>query len=254
MDKRNNPLRRGAFIFICIGIIGIIIIFVPWIIKMPGYAGEIDGFNGGAALSAAGALINLICMCFAVILLRQASLIDRMVIKGDTLAHWTYSPEEWKKYTERARRKDIDGKFESFLIIAVIAIFAFIIASAASGYNIWIIALIILGILAVIGLLIYLSASANYRYNKKYIGETYISNDGIYFNRQIHAWKMPNTRLEEIKYDDSEKNNPIIIFVYSMKSRYGSMPTQVSIPVPHGQEDSARHIVQQITSTNLEKI
>jgi hypothetical protein len=144
MNIKNNPPRRTAIVWTCIIVLGIVIIFIPAIIGM-------DGFDGGFALSIGGGFISMMGIIAAVIYTRLASTLDRMMHKENILVHWTYSLEEWKHYTEREYREVAQDKKHLFILIAVISVIVGIIFYAFVQENALIIALIILGIIAIAG-------------------------------------------------------------------------------------------------------
>jgi hypothetical protein len=243
MNIKNNPPRRTALIWTGIIIVGIIVIFIPGLTGM-------DGFNGGFALSVGGGFIAMIGIIAAVIYFRLASSLDRITRKENILAHWTYSPEEWRRYTEKEHKEDAAGRRGLFILIAVIAVIVGIIFYAIVRENPLIIVLIVLGIIAITGLSAYFSTLANYRNNKKHLGETYMALDGVYLNRQIHIWKGIGNRLEEIAFDDKE-NSPRIIITYSSPGTHSRNTYTIRVPVPPGETAAAQSIVEQITSSHL---
>jgi hypothetical protein len=245
MNIKNNPPRRTALIWTGIIIVGIIVIFIP------GFTG-MDGFNGGFALSVGGGFIAMMGIIAAVIYFRLASSLDRITRKENILAHWTYSPEEWRRYTEKEHKEDAAGRRGLFILIAVIAIIVGIIFYAIVRDNPLVIVLTVLGIIAIARLSAYFSTLANYRNNKKHLGETYMALDGVYLNRQIHIWKGIGNRLEEIAFDDKE-NSPRIIITYSSPGTHSRNTYTIRVPVPPEEAAAAQSIVEQITSAHLNK-
>ena len=198
MEIKKNPPRRTAFICLGIAFIGIIIIFIPRIIGM-------DGFDGGYALSIGGGLIFLAGIIATVIYFKLAASFDRMKLKENILAHWTYSPEEWKNYTEREHKEDAAAKRSLFFMIAIISVIVGIILFAFIRKDALIIALIVLGI-AIAGLAAFFSTLGNYLHNKnieKSISLNGVLHDGKCMSASATCWKKflttaPKTRIEII--------------------------------------------------------
>ncbi|MDD4923641.1 MAG: hypothetical protein PHF74_02240 [Dehalococcoidales bacterium] len=245
MEIKENPPKRTAFIWLGIAIAGIIIIFLPGIIGL-------DGFDGGFALSAGGLMVAITGFVAAAIYFRLARNVDSIMRNVDVLAYWTYTPEQWRQYTEEEHKEDAAAKRGLFMLIAIIAVIVGIIMAIAIRENFHIIALIILGIIAVAGLSAFFSTIASYRYNKKHHGEVYITPDGAYFNRQMHIWKGIGNQLEEISLDDDGTGLNRLIITYSALAAYKRNSYTIRIPVPPGEEETAKKIVKQIGHTNLE--
>jgi uncharacterized membrane protein YbaN (DUF454 family) len=221
--------------------VGVIIIFIPAIIGL-------EGFDGGFAVSVGGGFIAMMGLVAAIIYSRLAKSLGRITRKENVLAHWTYTPEEWKQYTEREHREDALSKRSLFILVAVIAVIVGIIFYAIVRENPLLIAMIILGIIAVVGLAAYFSTLAAYLHNKKHLGECFIAPDGIYLNRQIHLWKGLGNKLEEITFDDDKQSSPRIIITYSAPGTHSRNSYTVRIPVPPGQQAAAKNIVKQIAT------
>ena len=225
---------------------GIIIIFIPGIIGL-------DGFDGGFALSFLGGFVAIIGIIAAIIYARLAGALDRIIKGENILAHWTYTPEQWKEYTEKEQTEDKVGRKGLFIMIAVISIIVGIGFYAVVRDHPVLIAGIILGIIAIAGLSAYFSGLANYRRNKKYLGEAYIALDGVYLNRQLHIWKGIGNRLEDVTYEDPYGPSPRLKFDYSSPGRGDRYYYTARVPIPLGQEEIAHKIVADIAAANLSK-
>jgi hypothetical protein len=244
MEIKENPPKRTAFIWLGIAIAGIIIIFLPAMIGL-------DGFDGGFAMSAGGLMVALTGFIAAGIYFRLARNVDSIMRNVDVLAYWTYSPEEWKQYTEEEHKEDAAAKRGLFFLIAIISVIVGIIMAIAIGENFHIIAFIILGIIAVAGLAAFFSTIAAYGYNRKHHGEVYITPDGAYFNRQMHIWKGMGNQLEEISVDNDGTGLTRLNITYSALAAYKRNSYTIRIPVPPGHENSAIKIAGQIAETHL---
>jgi hypothetical protein len=244
MNIKNNPPRRTALIWTGITILGIFLIFLPWIIGM-------DGFNGGFALSFGGGFLAIMGIIAAIIYARMSEILDRIIKPENVLAHWTYSPEEWKAYTEQEHKEDAEAKKGLFILISVISIVVGIIFFAIVRDNFVVILCIILGIIAIVGITALLSTFSNYQHNKNSLGETFIALDGVYLNRQLHIWKGIGNQLEEAVYELDDKSNPRLRFEYSSPSRNGRNYYTARVPVPPGMETNARWVIDQVLAVHM---
>ena len=248
MNISNNPLRRTALVWTGIIVLGIIVIFIPGIIGL-------DGFDGGFALWLLGGLIAITGIVAAIIYNGLANTLDGILKEENLLARWTYSPEEWQTYTEKEHAEDNAARKGLFLLIAVISVIVGVMLWIVKRDNPLVILFTILGIIAVVGLTAYLTASSNYRRNRKYLGEAYITRDGVYLNRQLHIWKGIGTHLNEVVYEDANRSQPIIRFEYCAPGIQGRAYVPyfytARVPVPRGEEEKAKQIVAEISTAHI---
>ena len=243
MDKPNNPLRRTTLIWAGIIVIGAIIVFIPGLIGM-------DGFNGGFALAGGGVFVGIFGIIGTIIYARLAGRLDQLLKKENQLAHWTYTPEEWRAYTERDYVEDKAGKKGLFILVSVIAVIVGVIFYAIVRNDFLVIFFTILGIIIMCGLAAYLSAASVHRHNRKHQGEAYISQDGVYLNRQAYIWKGMGSRLENAVYEEENIPQPRIKFVISAISNMGRNYYNVRVPVPDGQEQKAMQVIADIRAAH----
>lgn len=208
MNLRNNPHRRIAIAYTGIIVLGIVLMFLPAILHM-------DMLKSGFALSFFGGFVAIIGIITVIVFARLARLFDTILKKDNIMVHWTYSPDEWQKYTEEEHREDKTDKRRLFLLVAGISVIAGIILWVIYPHDLVLIIFIILGIIAVIGLAAYLSVLAPYRWNKKHLGEVYIARDGAYLNRRLHIWKGLGTRLVGATYELGKHSLSKVVIRYS---------------------------------------
>jgi hypothetical protein len=246
MNVKNNPSRRTALIWGGIMVVGLFIIFLPGIIGL-------DGFDGGFALSILGGFIAMMAIIAMVIYLQMAGILDRITKKENVLVYWQYTPEEWKVYTEQEHEEDAAARRNLFFMVVVIAFIVGIVFMIIKRENYFLIACIILGIIAITGIAAWSSTMANYMNNKRRLGEVYIALDGAYLNRQVHIWKGIGNKLEAIAFEEDEHERPRIKIDYSSPGRNSRNFYTVRIPVPPGQEELAQRVVADITAAHLLK-
>jgi hypothetical protein len=246
MNIKHNPSRRTALIWGAIMIVGFFVMFLPPIIGL-------DGFDGGFALSILGGFIAMVAIIAMVIYLKLANILDRITKKENVLAHWEYTPEQWKVYTEREHEEDATDRRNLFFMVAVIALIVGIVMMILVRENYLVITCIILGIIAITGIAAWSSTLANYMNNKRRLGEVYIALDGVYLNRQVHVWKGIGNILEEIAFEEDDHKQPRIRIEYSSPGRDSRNFYTARVPVPPGQEELAQRIVADISAAHLLK-
>jgi hypothetical protein len=243
LNIKNNPPRRTALIWVGIMVVGLFIIFLPGIIGL-------DGFDGGFALSILGGFIAMVAIIAMVIYFQMAGILDRITKKENILAYWKYTPEEWKQYTEQEHKEDTTDRRNLFFLIAVISIFVGIIFWFMVRNNLLVITCLVLGIIAITGIAAWASGLANYRNNRRRLGEVYVALDGAYFNRQLHVWKGIGNKLEDINLENDYKQHSRIKIDYSSPGKDSRSFYSVRIPVPPGQEEIAKKIVADIAEAH----
>jgi hypothetical protein len=238
MKIGHNPNRNIALGCCAIIAAGIALIALPSMIG-------IDGMNGGYAMIMFGIFIALVGIISVIVFLRMASLQDTLLKEGNILVHWTYPPDEWRRFVEKEHSEDAAARKSLFLLIAgitvIVGLILWFLSPDTHLVTIW----IVLGIILVIGITAVLSTWAVYRWNKNHPGEIYIARDGAYFSGRLHVWKGLGTRLEKIDLEDSARSQRIVVN-YSSPNYLTRNSYEVRIPVPPGQEEAARKVVSQI--------
>ena len=243
MKIGNNSNRRIALACGLIIVVGILMIFLPGLTGM-------DGFNGGYALSLFGGFIAIVGIISVVVFWRLANLQDSVLNQKSILAHWNYSPEEWRQYIAKEHTEDKSDKRSLFLLVAGISMVIGIVLFFIYPDDRLVTFYTILGIIIVIGITAVLSTAAVFNWNKKHLGEIYIARDGAYFSGRLHIWKGFGFQLDGINYDDT-KTSPRIVVKYSSPNMLTGNHYVVRVPVPQGQEEAARKVVSEIQSIHL---
>jgi hypothetical protein len=246
MNIKDNPPCRISLIWTGIAVLGIIIIFIPRIIGL-------DGPKGGSAVSLLGGFVALAGVIAAIIFLRLAVSLERIIKKERVLAHWTYTPEVWAGYKQGEHAGDVSTNRGAFVMIAAISLILVLTLWIIMRDNPLAIIISVLCIIAVAGLTAYLSARSSYRRNKEHPGEAYISLDGVYLNRKMHIWRGIGNHLENAAYDDTTSSQPRMVFKYSSPGQGERYYYTARVPVPPGQGELARDIVAKIAAAHLSK-
>jgi hypothetical protein len=233
---KNNPQRRTAIIWAIITAAAIIGIFVPSIIGL-------EGFDGGFAISTLAFFMALTGVIVVIVYLLRARTLDRMFQGDNLLTHWTYTSEEWSKYTEQEYKTEKYGKWKLFFLVAGIALFIGIVFFIIDNEAGLVVLYSMLGLIALIALVAWASSLSNYRHNKKTVGEVFISRDAVYMNRQFHTWKGLGAKLKSVLIA-SKDDQSVLAFSYTMPTRTGIQEYTVRVPVPYGKDKAAETLVQ----------
>lgn len=199
-----------------------------------------DGMNGGFAISFLSLVAAITTLIVAIMYQGRASALDRIFKGENLLAHWKYDPVEWQDYAEKEYVTEKREKHNLFYLVAVISLVVgvgFTIAHPDVG---WVVLGVLGGVLVFIAILVLFSTRYNYWINKKYLGEAYITPDGVYLNRQLHLWRGWGARLEDVSFSEDEK---FLAFQYSTPNRNGRSDYTLRVSVPAGKEQEARQIL-----------
>ena len=236
MNVRNNPPLQTIIVWAVITALAIFGIFAPSIFG-------ISGMNGGFTISFVCGFLVIIGIIVIVIYIGRARLLNSILSGKDILVHWKYNPEEWMKYTEKEfkERKQLN-KGLAFVISGLALIIGIIFFLVDHEGGLWVLVAMVI-LVAVIAFTAWLTAWLSYRQNKKYLGETYITENALYINRQLHSWRGLGARLDSVDLTKG-KSQQLLKFVYSAPTRTGMQEYQVNVPVPAGQEEAADKILK----------
>jgi hypothetical protein len=235
---KDNPPLQTIVAWVIITALAIFGIFAPSLFGM-------DGFKGGYAISFVSFFMVIAGIIVIVIYSGRARAVSRILKSDNVLAHWTYEPAEWNEYAEKQYVEEKKEKKVLFYIIAAWALFfgiLFFLIDNESG--LWVLVMMLI-LIAVIAFTAWFTAWYNYRENKKYLGETYITEDAVYINRQLHTWRGLGAKLESANLDQ-HKAHALLTLVYSAPTRTGFQDYTVRIPVPRGKEAEAEQISQKL--------
>ncbi|MEI7741873.1 MAG: hypothetical protein WCJ29_05245, partial [bacterium] len=109
----SSKISRVSFIVFLLGVAGV---FAPSVLGM-------DGIDGGFALAMVSGFVALVAFITWLIFWRM-SVRESRILSGDgVLARFSYSDEEWQKYTAYEHATDASNKKIIFYIISGFAVF-----------------------------------------------------------------------------------------------------------------------------------
>lgn len=233
-----NPVRRSAIIWWVLCVILLAGIFTPFLLDALG----VEFGDWAFGLLFLCLVFGITAIIVAIMYTKRTRLVSRMLRKENLLAHWTYSPSEWSAYAQKEHKENKREKRNLFLIVVAVSFIVGIILSIMHPDG-WLIFLFtVLGIIMLSGGAATLAVWMRYQQNRKYQGEAYISSNAVYLNRELHVWKGYGAKLEEASYDDTKQTMPLLQIVYSSPSRSTRLYTTVRVPVPTGEEKTAKRI------------
>jgi hypothetical protein len=233
-----NPARRTRNIWALITLLAILGILAPFLL-------DVDGLEGGFAVALICFFVAITGLIVIVLYQGRAKTLDSILSGSELLAHWTYSPEAWKNYTEIDFRKDAHAKWSLYRLVMVLAVVVCFVLGLIYQ-DAWAVMIgTFLGIGGLLAAVVVLTTNNNRRQNRRYLGEAYISRKGIYLNRQLHIWHGWGARLECAGYNEPERQLEV---TYSVPARTGRNEFAVRVPVPDGEYARARAIASELGS------
>ena len=237
--KYYNPsgaVARNCFIG---AFVGVMVFFYP--IVFP-----IETYGLGFALMFVGIIIFISLLISGFVFQKLAGNLDKLAQGEGLLAHWTYSADEWSRYTEAEHLRDKKDKWGLFRLISIIGVIVGIGFVIFKHDALPVILVIIPGLIGIIALTAWLSIGSTYRQNLKYPGEVYIGMSGAILGHQFHYWKLPTAYLHTALIE--EGNPPVIKLVYSSPSGQARGEYTARFPVPQGHEEEAKQVLARLTA------
>jgi len=240
--KVPNPERIGVFVGVGVLVVAAILFLLPWATAM-------DMMNGGYALQFIGFFLLISGGVVLFFWQRRAALFDQIMAGRNVLAHWRYSPSQSQEHARRElqeRSAYNRAIYATMLFFAVICGCIFFVIPAWQGEMPAAAILAWFGFFAFLGLVAWGAPQLSYRRALKSSPQAYISQDGLYINGALHAWRQPLTRLVGVAYHP-DTSPPELEFKLSYLTRVGVVTTQIEtvhVPVPAGEEETAREIVK----------
>jgi hypothetical protein len=236
-----NPQFRNAFIWAAVGAAAFLGVVFPLMFM--------DGMSGGYGIACLSGFAAMCCGIGAGVFLFRGFALNKILSGEELVVHWTYSPEEWRRYAEAEYGRDRQLKFILFCIVAGFALFFGVLFLIFGGDGGRVVFFVMLGLIALIGGVAALSVTLARRSNESRLGEARISRIGVYLNRDLHNWNMVGARLDDVSLVREE--SLLVAFTYSYPSRTGRQSTTVRVPVPEGREGEAERVVAYFTQGTL---
>lgn len=240
-QTENTPIlnfeRKTRNKALIAALIGLFVVLSPSIFN-------IDGMDGGYAISLVGLLICLTGLMSAfVIQVTRVKVLDSIICSKNQLVYWKYTPLEWKKFKQAqySEAKETNKGILIFMIIIITVVFApFIIFLEEKGIM-FIIYLVIVTILAVAAVL----STAHYKKISK-DGFIIVTTEGLLMNNELHSWTGLGSSLKYVGYNGEDISLIEITYNVWYYKRTQSICTVV-FPVPKGEEGTALKLIEQLS-------
>lgn len=229
----RNPVHRTIWVWAFMTLVFIFGIFAPSILGL-------EGMHGGYAISFFCIILAITGIVVVIIYLGRASALDKMLCQENLLIHWSYTPEQWQTYTEKAytaEKSERWGLYWLVMVIVFLVCLGFWLFNRDSGT---IMILMVLGLAALLAATVWVTTRLDHWQNTKSTGEVYITKEGALVAKTLHLWRGWGARLEDAEYKEVDS---IIEITYSVPNRSMRNSHTIRVPVPSGEEKKAKLVV-----------
>jgi len=235
---QRNPENTGIIVGLVLILVGIAMMVVPALAGM-------DGMNGGYALGFVGAFVIIMGLIVAAVYWRRAATARRILAGENWLVHWTYEPDEWRRYAEQEFSLDTQEKRGLFwLVVVIMAVvgLVFIIADPEAG--IWV-AAVLAGVAVLLAFFAFVMPRLAHRRRLRVAGQAIIASEGVYLAGSLHVWRQLGSRLTHVSIVGEDP--AMIEFQIEAPTRTGTQVYPVRVPIPRGQEAVAQQVVDHLS-------
>lgn len=222
-------VMRGAALVLALCVIGLPVNFA--------LGGESD--SGVTTLLIVGEMISLLFLVIAALFQRATKKAIPRMLKDPLTMHWTYSPTDWQRFTTQAWQRSIrhtlitTGIFWGIALVIVLILFA----TAQGAFNIAAGIAIGTGVVAGLGLLLFLLDVLTLWARRRHTtSDVYLNWEGVI----LSGWYYPMRGPKKVTYTEG---NPAMLH-YDVGS--GRSSYKLAVPVPHGREAEAQHLARRL--------
>ena len=222
-----------------ITLLAVIVIFLPGIIG-------IEGMSGGYAISFVS-LFGVIAGIIVVLVYRGlSSRFDAIVGGMDVLAHWTYDPEIWRKYSNAEYEESVAEIKPLFYVTSamclVVGVGAFLWDHEAGIYVLG----VMIGVIILMALVAFLTRMHLHHDNLLRPGEAIISKKAVLLNNRLFYWDYFGSRLGKIEVKKNKDYSVLVFNTWAPTMTFGQSYS-VRVPVPPGEETTASEIATKLS-------
>ena len=231
---QRNPEYAGIIVGLALVLLGVAGVIVPGLVGM-------DGMKGGYALGLVGVFVAIMGLIVAAVYWRRAADARRILAGDNQLVHWRYEPGEWQRYAQEEFELDSQEKRGLFWVVIAIMVvigLAFWIADPEAG--IWV-AVVLAGVAVLLAFFAFVVPSLEHRRRQRTMGEAIIVPEGVYLAGRLHLWRQLGSRLCNVSIVGQDP--AMIEFQIEAPTRTGTQICAVRVPIPHGQDETARQVV-----------
>jgi len=235
---KTNPQKRAVMWFV-LAAVGLLMFVLPIMLG-------IEEYHGGFVLGFLGFVLLVTAIIAGIACWLREKRLDRLVSGDGLIVHWKYSSGEWREYAEIMYRRKKRERWRIIYLLAGILLSVCIAFAIFRPDSLLVMLIVLFPLLLLSALVTVIVFVLDYRRARDRTGEVFIGKDGIYLDGEYYSWKMAGGRLEGVTCVTGE--GTYLEFRYSGRSGYAGGNYVVRVPVPLGQEDSAKRIAAKFGS------
>lgn len=215
----------------------------------------IDGMSGGFAIAFVSFFLAISSFVVALLFFSRARTMDTILSDPSPLAHWIYPDEMARASAEREYREFQARNRAMFIIIggmlAVVALF-FLLFVAEGGLET---GLFLLAVALVLFVVSRVTPWLEWRRATGAPHEAVITRDGIVYEGSVYPFHSFLVFWHGVSLQEPKKKNPAtLVFSFNqLVGRFIIQPFEVVVPVPHGEEETARRVVGDLGGNSHEE-
>lgn len=210
--------------------------------------GTMDGMSGGYAVMFIAFFLTICSFAVALLFFTRARTMDAILGGKTLLAHWVYPLEETQKSAERefALYREINRSL--FIVVSVFMVIAMVFAVLLGGEAGILTAGILLLVLVIIAVVAWAAPKLEFRRALHASREVYIAENGIIYEGSVYPFSSFMMRMDGVRFMKAAGDNPALM-AFSFMQLVGLFilrPFEISLPVPAGEEQKAKEIVERL--------
>jgi len=239
---KRNPEMVGVLVGLAILIAGGVCILLP-------QSADIDMMQGGFALQFVGFFLVIVGGIVTTLYGYRALRLVSMFRGRKLLAHWRYDPVQAEAQAQRELEQTRQRNLVLLLIVAGFVVVCTLLFTLygfleGEGDDMPLFVAIMAGVLLVVAAFALVMPSFQYRRAQKGGREAIIAENGLYASGVLHTWNVPLSMLDGVTLEE-EGGQVRLVFHLRSLSRTSVTAYQsytVEVPVPSGEEETARRI------------
>ncbi|HNS53052.1 MAG TPA: hypothetical protein PKO09_17970 [Anaerolineae bacterium] len=241
---QRNPEMPGVWTGVGLGLAGLLLILVPPLARL-------DMMGLGFALQFLGLFLVIAGLVTALLFGQRARRLNALLGGEKLLAHWVYAPEQLRTQAERDFRQTRQRNRTLFLIVVawmvpLVVLFVALGLWEGEGENMPLFVAIMAGVLLVVGAFAWGMPYLLRRRAMRSSGEAYIAANALFVNGTLHTWGMPLAGMDGVEFVEDGGPARLLFHLRSLSKASATLYDSytVEVPVPSGQEATARRIDQ----------
>lgn len=248
---RRNPEMTGVWVGAGLGLAGLLMILLPPLAGL-------DMMQFGFALQFLGLFLVIVGLIVAVMFGVRARRLSAILAGKNLLAHWVYPPDQLEAQATREMEEARQRNRFLFLLVAGLTVACtvlFVVIGFLNGEedSMPVFVGIMAGVLLLVGAFAFGMPYLQQRRVRQSSGEAYIAENGLFLSGALYTWDGPMAGMDGVSLVEDGGQTRLVFHLRSLSRTYatGYQPYSVEVPVPAGEEGTARRIESHFQTPDL---